>query len=113
MYEEWFGHRLATLRLKKGVSAREMSLAIGQGPAYINSIENHRRLPSMAAFFYICDYLTITPQEFFDNQIADPARLRQFLLEFEQLDPQYRAGILALIHGLSGAADNAYRSPGL
>lgn len=88
---------------EKGRFRTRNELGNRTGSAYINSIENHRRLPSMAAFFYICDYLAITPQEFFDNQIADPARLRQFLLEFEQLDPQYRAGILALIHGLSGA----------
>lgn len=100
MYEEWFGQRLATLRMKKGVSAREMSLSIGQGPAYINSIENHRRFPSMTVFFYICDYLEITPQEFFDDKIANPAEIRRFILDFQQLDPEYQTDILSLIRGL-------------
>lgn len=100
LYEEWFGQRLAVLRTKKNVSAREMSLSLGQGPAYINNIENHRRLPSMTAFFYICEYLEITPQEFFNDEITDPIQIRQFVLDFQQLDPEYRTNILSLIHGL-------------
>ena len=40
MYEEFFSRRLAQLRAQKGVSAREMSLAIGQNSSYINRIEN-------------------------------------------------------------------------
>ncbi len=100
MLNEQFGHRLANLRIKKGVSAREMSLAIGQGPAYINNIENHRCFPSLTSFFYICDYLEITPQEFFDDQRSHPAKLRRFHLEFQRLSPRYQAEILSLIHGL-------------
>ena len=61
MYENEFAVRLAKLRLKKGVSARDMSLSIGQNPGYINSIENGKSLPSMAGFFFICEYLDITP----------------------------------------------------
>jgi hypothetical protein len=33
----------------------------------INNIENGINLPSMQAFFYICEYLEITPKEFFDT----------------------------------------------
>lgn len=64
-YMEWFPERLAQLRLQKGVSARDMSLCLGQSESYINKIENRRALPSMAGFFYICEYLGISPQEFF------------------------------------------------
>ena len=39
-YEEFFPARLAELRLKANVSAREMSLALGQNASYINRIEN-------------------------------------------------------------------------
>lgn len=53
MYEEFFSRRLAQLRAQKGVSAREMSLAIGQNSSYINRIENQRAFPSMQGFFYI------------------------------------------------------------
>lgn len=50
MYEEFFSRRLTQLRMQKGVSAREMSLAIGQNSSYINRIENRKALPSMQGF---------------------------------------------------------------
>lgn len=51
MYEEIFPSRLAELRNQKAVSARDMSLSIGQNPGYINNIETGKALPSMASFF--------------------------------------------------------------
>ena len=68
MYAEDFGTRLAELRNECGVSARDMSLSIGQNAGYINSIEAGKTLPSMNAFFYICEYLQISPSEFFDHE---------------------------------------------
>jgi len=62
-----FSERLAQLRLAKGVSAREMSLAIGQSANYINKIENKHAFPSMLVFFSICEYLGVSEQEFFDT----------------------------------------------
>ena len=67
-----FAKRLAHLRKIKGVSAREMSLAIGQNNAYINSIENGKNFPTMTGFFYICEYLGIEPREFFDFDNRNP-----------------------------------------
>lgn len=63
--KEGFGPRLTQLRQAKNISAREMSLSIGQGRGYINNIENGHNLPSMAMFFEICEYLEISPAEFF------------------------------------------------
>ena len=54
-YMEWFPQRVAELRSQKGVSARDMSLSLGQSESYINKIENKHTLPSMAGFFYICE----------------------------------------------------------
>ena len=82
MYEEQFSKRLAELRTKKGVSARDMSLSIGQNPGYIRAIECGTTFPTMSNFFYICEYLNVTPQEFFNfseepsngmNALTDPA----------------------------------------
>lgn len=39
MFEDLFYQRLIKLRTEKGVSARDMSLSIGQSPGYINSLE--------------------------------------------------------------------------
>ena len=56
MYDIQFAERLTQLRTTKGVSARDMSLSLGQNPGYINNIESGKALPSMSVFFYICDY---------------------------------------------------------
>ena len=54
-----FGLRLSKLRTEFGVSARQMSLDIGQNESYINRIENAKIYPSLQSFFYICSYLHI------------------------------------------------------
>ena len=77
MEEKDFALRLATLRTKKNVSAREMSLSIGQNPNYINHIETGSATPSLAGMLYICEYLGITPSEFFDFNNNNPARLNK------------------------------------
>ena len=64
MEREDFVKRLIELRTNKGVSARDMSLSIGQSAGYINNIENGVNYPSMTVFFYICEYLGVTPKEF-------------------------------------------------
>lgn len=73
-YAEWFASRLAALRQEKGVSARDMSLSLGQSESYINKIENRRTLPSMMGFFYICEYLKIEPSQFFDLKSNAPEK---------------------------------------
>lgn len=72
-----FRNRLAALRLGKGVSARDMSLSIGQSGSYINNIENGRSYPSMQVFFYICEYLGISPKEFFDEGLEAPTKMKE------------------------------------
>ena len=81
MYEEQFRARLIELRTKAGVSARDMSLSLGQSESYINRVENGKMMPSMTVFFYICDYFHITPAEFFqsDSFSADILRATQKL----------------------------------
>ncbi len=56
-----FGLRLAKARETRGISARQMSLDIGQNKNYINSIETGRNYPSMNNYFDICNYLNIPP----------------------------------------------------
>ena len=53
LYEEFTQNRIAELRMQKNVSARELSLALGQNSSYINQIENRKALPSLQGLFYI------------------------------------------------------------
>lgn len=100
MYEEKFPLRLAQLRNAKGVSAREMSLSIGQNAGYINLIENGKAFPSLQGFFYICEYLNITPQEFFDTETKAPDKLRDILEDMKKLNDAQLEHIAAIVKDL-------------
>lgn len=100
MFEDSFIKRLASLREQKGVSAREMSLALGQNESYINRIENGKTFPSLQAFFYICEYLQVSPKEFFDESNLSPIKIAQIAAELQKLDEVQLDTILAVIRGL-------------
>ncbi len=91
MEQQVFIDRLVKLRMNKGVSARDISLSLGQSEGYINNVENGVNYPSMTVFFYICDYFGITPMEFFDIESDDPIKNKELLeatknLKSEQLE---------------------------
>lgn len=96
-YEAYFSERLAYLRMQKGVSARDMSASLGQASSYINNIENGRSFPSMKAFFSICQFLEVTPQEFFDQENTNPPKVQDFVNELKALNPKTMDHFLTLI----------------
>lgn len=100
MDEMEFALRLSKLRMQKGVSARDMSLSIGQNAGYINSIESGKAAPSMSSFFYICEYLGVTPCEFFDMESAAPQRLKEIFNDMKQLDEEQLAVVSAVIKAI-------------
>lgn len=100
-YTQWFSERLAQLRMEKGVSARDMSLSLGQSESYINKIENRRTMPSMTGFFYICEYLGIEPQQFFDTETVSPAKAAEIMQEIGKLSVEKADHILQVIKDLS------------
>lgn len=69
--EKFIGNRITQLRELKNISERKMSLDLGHSASYIHSIACGRALPSMSEFLYICEYLGVTPQEFFDEDCDD------------------------------------------
>jgi len=91
---------LVQLRMNKGVSARDMSLSIGQSQSYINNIENGVNYPSMGTFFYICDYLGVTPKEFFDLDAANPAKEQKLLEAARNLSGEHLDHLIALAQAL-------------
>ena len=101
MYEDFVPERLAKLRTQKGVSARDMSLSLGQANNYINNIDNKKSLPAMQSFFYICEYLGVTPQEFFDEENPNPEALQEFIAEAKRLDSNAMTYILGIMKELN------------
>ena len=98
--EHMLGKRVAQLRMAKGVSARDMSLSIGQGAAYINNIENKKTLPSMRGFFYICEYFNISPKDFFDTDSNNPEKLNEIVFDMKHLPSEHLDNIANIIKGL-------------
>ena len=115
-YEAWFAARLAALRMEKDVSARDMSLSLGQSESYINKIENRRTLPSLKGFFYICAYLEITPEEFFNTEMISPGKTKEIVREIGKLSPAQAEHVLQITRTHKGRKNRGPRaagSPGL
>ena len=100
MTEKDFSVRLAKLREEKGVSARDMSLSMGQNPGYINNIESGKSMPSLSGFFYICEYLGITPKDFFDTDTASPSKANELYAIAKGLSNEQLDNLIALAKGL-------------
>ena len=100
MNKQEFSDRLSALRINKGVSARDMSLSIGQSPGYINNIENGINYPSMQTFFYICDFLEITPKEFFDTSTVNPTNVSELIDATKGLSNEQLSNLISLARGL-------------
>lgn len=77
MDETYIRNRISDLRLKKGISQYKMILDLGHSKSYIQSISSGKALPSMSEFLYICEYLGVTPKEFFDETISEPALVNE------------------------------------
>ncbi|MDD3228856.1 MAG: helix-turn-helix transcriptional regulator [Oscillospiraceae bacterium] len=101
MTEKDFSLRLARLREHKGISARDMSLSMGQNPGYINNIETGKSMPSLSGVFYICEFLSISPGEFFDESSGYPAELSEVIQNLKKLNKAQLANVASIIEGLA------------
>ena len=101
MTENFFADRLRFLRNERNISAREMSLALGQNESYINKIETGQRSVSMAAFFNICDFLNVSATDFFNENIqTTDFNSETFLSLYKQLPQTQAKHIFAVMQDL-------------
>jgi len=100
MNENFFSRRISQLRTAKGVSARDMSLSLGQSESYINKLENGKAFLSMQAFFYICEYFGIAPKNFFDEEISNPILIHEVLKDLNMLDDKQIGNIHEIVKAL-------------
>ena len=100
MTEKDFSLRLAKLRGEKGVSARDMSLSMGQNPGYINNIESGKSMPSLSGIFFICEYLGITPKDFFDLDSSNPSKAKELFDIAKALNSEQLDNLISLAKGL-------------
>ena len=96
-----FSDKLRKLRNEKGVSAREMSLSLGQNVNYINLIENGKRRPSLDMFLYICEYLKVEPDYFFRNEEIDKESERYYDQVIKRLSVNQKKELVKFILSLT------------
>ena len=97
MDEKFIRDRITHLRLQKNISEYKMSLDLGHSKSYIQSITSGRAMPSMTEFLYICDYLGVTPKDFFDPQLQNPALLDQAIDGIKDLPASDLSLLLSII----------------
>lgn len=69
-YEEYITFvydRIAALRMKRGMSERELSRSIGHNPSYLGSMAHDHRELSMKAILEICDLFNISLLDFLNK----------------------------------------------
>ena len=99
-YFDFFAERLSKLRKTKGVSAKDMSLDIGQSEGYISQLERKAKMPSYQGILFICDYFRISPKDFFDIENKHPEMLNELLECAKQLDEEKLKTVTDLVKGL-------------
>ena len=103
MTDQFIRDRISALRLKKGVSEYKMSLDLGHSKSYIQSISSGKAMPSLSEFLYICGYLAVTPRDFFDDTMENPALLNKLLSISKALPEDSLTALIAVAERLSPA----------
>lgn len=101
MDDTFIRERVTSLRMEKGVSERKMSLDLGHSSSYVHSIVCGKALPSMAEFLYMCEYLGVTPCEFFDEGLKSPLALREIIGDMKKLDAKQVESVHRLIKNMN------------
>lgn len=77
-------NRITQLRLQKGVSEYQMGYDLGHSRSYVYNISSGKSLPPLTEFLEICNYFGITPSQFFDTSIDNPALLQTAIKELKK-----------------------------
>lgn len=99
--QEYVSKRITSLRKQKGVSEYRMSYDLGRSRSYVNNISSGKAMPSMTEFFAICEYFSITPQEFFNSRVQQPMLLKKVCREMEKLDADDQNRILDMVERMT------------
>lgn len=86
MTPQFIRDRITQLRMQKGVSEYKMSYDLGCSRGYIYNISSGKSLPPMQKFLEICDYLEVTPSQFFNESSNTPMLVQKIIEELVELD---------------------------
>jgi transcriptional regulator with XRE-family HTH domain len=79
------GSRLKEVRLRSGMSLREVSRQLGVSPSFISQMENGKALPSVATLYAVAQLLDVSIDDLFGNVPKSPGQ-------------QSRAGVVDPVH---------------
>lgn len=99
--KDFIAKRFSIIRMAKNISARSLSLELGQSSQYINQIENGRKLPSIEGLYNFCEYFNISLGDFFNNAYEYPIQYRELLYCLNELDLEELKEITAIIRRIS------------
>ncbi len=82
---DFIRNRITQLRIAKGVSEYQMGYDLGHSRSYMYNISSGKSLPPIPEFLEICNYLGVTPSQFFDDTTENPALLQTAIEELKKL----------------------------
>lgn len=88
--------RIKQLRDKANLSARELSLRLGQNDCYINKIESLQFVPPIDMLLQIIECCHSTPEEFFYHDLLSYQKDKLLLEYFSKLTTKQKDAILNL-----------------
>ena len=103
MDKKFIGDRITELRIKKNISEYQMSLDLGKNKSYIQSISAGRSLPTMQNFLEICEYLEVTPAQFFDTDLHNIPLFEKATDLLKQIDDEDILAVISILNRLAAS----------
>ena len=100
VHDRFIRDRITQLRLRKGVSEYKMSYDLGHSRSYVHNISSGKCLPTMSEFLVVCEYLGVTPSQFFDDSVAEPTLVAKAVNEMKTLDAKTLEIVISLLKRL-------------
>lgn len=97
MDKKIISERYARIRLAHNISARKLSLELGQSTEYINQIEGGKSMPSIEGLMNFCEYFNISVGEFFDQAVEFPIQYKAIIDELNKMDSMSIALVLDML----------------
>lgn len=92
--------KITELRIKRGLSAYELSYQLGHSKNYIHNLVSGHSQTTVKELLYIIDYFGITPKDFFDEkqEYAEPALVKQIMDGMKGMSKEDLAAIAHLVN---------------
>ena len=91
-------NRISQLRIREGMSARELSLRIGKNEAYINGLGYRKNFePSISVINDIAEACNSSLEEFFYYDIKSFSKDKQIINPLEKAKPEIKEAVIKIL----------------